>query len=223
MSCPSRADRRQCVRASSNRDNPSVSRTCADSERTEIVLATSTLVEIGRANNSFGVTPATAGRPIGLSRPAPVCPGPAVDPGLESGLWTVGTRNVRADSRVGPLVANPARGYPLRWRAAPGSCKQSGRRRDVVERTWGSEVDLTTLAPSVATDERFRQWWVSYLRWGASPGAAVALARMNSLPTPMGGAPCATRRALRLELGRLDARASNIVARRLDRCSRRDD
>jgi len=68
MSCPSPADRRQCVRASSNHDNPSVSRTCADSERTEIFLAKSTPVEIGRANNSFGVMASTAGRPIDLSR-----------------------------------------------------------------------------------------------------------------------------------------------------------
>src|SRR5207302_6408835 len=55
-------------RSASSQDNPSVSRTCADSERTEIFLAKSTPVEIGRANNSFGVMPATAGRPIDLSR-----------------------------------------------------------------------------------------------------------------------------------------------------------
>src|SRR5207302_4406122 len=33
--------------------------------------------------------------------------------------------------------------------------------------------------PSRATDERFRQWWATYLRMSASPGAALALTRMN--------------------------------------------
>jgi class 3 adenylate cyclase/DNA-binding CsgD family transcriptional regulator len=31
----------------------------------------------------------------------------------------------------------------------------------------------------MATDERFRAWWATYLRMSASPGAAVALTRMN--------------------------------------------
>lgn len=35
------------------------------------------------------------------------------------------------------------------------------------------------IAPSVATDPRHRQWWADYLRQGASPGAGVALYRMN--------------------------------------------
>jgi pimeloyl-ACP methyl ester carboxylesterase/DNA-binding CsgD family transcriptional regulator len=52
---------------------------------------------------------------------------------------------------------------------------------DLVERTWGTEVDLSTLAPSVASDDRFSEWWATYLRRAASPGAAVALGRMNSL------------------------------------------
>jgi hypothetical protein len=30
------------------------------------------------------------------------------------------------------------------------------------------------------TDPAFREWWASYLRMGASPGAAVALTRMNA-------------------------------------------
>jgi len=65
--------------------------------------------------------------------------------------------------------------YP--WAPTPAERQQF---LDLVERTWGTEVDLATLAPSIATDERFRQWWVTYLRRSASPGAAVALARMNS-------------------------------------------
>ena len=31
-----------------------------------------------------------------------------------------------------------------------------------------------------AVDPAFREWWASYLRMGASPGAAVALTRMNA-------------------------------------------
>ena len=49
-----------------------------------------------------------------------------------------------------------------------------------IERDWGGAVDLVTLAPSVAGDERFREWWAGYLRRGASPKAALTLARMNT-------------------------------------------
>ncbi|HEY1340396.1 MAG TPA: alpha/beta fold hydrolase [Bryobacteraceae bacterium] len=45
---------------------------------------------------------------------------------------------------------------------------------------WGGPVGLEERAPSVASDLRFRQWWATYLRMSASPGAAVALTRMNS-------------------------------------------
>src|SRR4029079_7889780 len=34
--------------------------------------------------------------------------------------------------------------------------------------------------PSVANDPKFRDWWATYLRMGASPGAAVALTQMNA-------------------------------------------
>jgi pimeloyl-ACP methyl ester carboxylesterase len=45
---------------------------------------------------------------------------------------------------------------------------------------WGGPVDLATLAPSMAGDRHFEEWFASYLRMGASPGAAVALGRMNT-------------------------------------------
>jgi DNA-binding CsgD family transcriptional regulator/class 3 adenylate cyclase len=51
---------------------------------------------------------------------------------------------------------------------------------DAIEQGWGGVVDLDKLAPSTIGDERFRQWWASYLRQSASPGAALALARMNT-------------------------------------------
>jgi class 3 adenylate cyclase len=45
---------------------------------------------------------------------------------------------------------------------------------------WGGPVGIEDRAPSMAADPAFRDWWSSYLRMGASPGAAVALTRMNA-------------------------------------------
>jgi pimeloyl-ACP methyl ester carboxylesterase len=45
---------------------------------------------------------------------------------------------------------------------------------------WGGPVGLEDRAPSKIGDPAFREWWASYLRMGASPGAAVALTRMNA-------------------------------------------
>jgi pimeloyl-ACP methyl ester carboxylesterase/DNA-binding winged helix-turn-helix (wHTH) protein len=45
---------------------------------------------------------------------------------------------------------------------------------------WGGPVGLAERAPSRADDPAFRSWWASYLRMGASPGAAVALTTMNA-------------------------------------------
>ena len=49
-----------------------------------------------------------------------------------------------------------------------------------IEQEWGGVVDLAILAPSALDDEAFRTWWAAYLRRSASPGAALALARMNT-------------------------------------------
>jgi len=49
-----------------------------------------------------------------------------------------------------------------------------------IEHHWGGPVGIEARAPSVAHDPRFREWWSSYLRMGASPGAALALTRMNA-------------------------------------------
>ncbi len=51
---------------------------------------------------------------------------------------------------------------------------------DVVRRDWGTAVGLEERAPTMAQDEEFRNWWATYLRMGASPGAAVALTKMNA-------------------------------------------
>ncbi len=45
---------------------------------------------------------------------------------------------------------------------------------------WGGPVGLEERAPSVAEDPQFREWWATYLRMGASPGAALALTQMNA-------------------------------------------
>ncbi|MDQ3683970.1 MAG: adenylate/guanylate cyclase domain-containing protein, partial [Acidobacteriota bacterium] len=51
---------------------------------------------------------------------------------------------------------------------------------DEIRQHWGGPVGLEERAPSVAADAGFREWWATYLRMGASPGAAVALTKMNA-------------------------------------------
>ncbi len=51
---------------------------------------------------------------------------------------------------------------------------------DLMQREWGGPVGLDERAPSVADDPHFREWWATYLRMGASPGAALALTKMNA-------------------------------------------
>ena len=49
-----------------------------------------------------------------------------------------------------------------------------------IERDWGGPVGLEVRAPSKLRDARFRENWARYLRMGASPGAVLALTRMNA-------------------------------------------
>lgn len=49
-----------------------------------------------------------------------------------------------------------------------------------IGKNWGGPLGIEDRAPSKSADPEFRQWWASYLRMGASPGAAVALTRMNA-------------------------------------------
>ena len=51
---------------------------------------------------------------------------------------------------------------------------------EMMRRDWGKPVGIEERAPSMANDEEFRHWWAEYLRMGASPGAAVALTKMNA-------------------------------------------
>lgn len=67
------------------------------------------------------------------------------------------------------------RDYP--WGPTP---EQRDRFLQTIIEEWGGPVGLDERAPSVADDPAFREWWAAYLRMGASPGAAVALTRMNA-------------------------------------------
>lgn len=49
-----------------------------------------------------------------------------------------------------------------------------------MERSWGGPVGIDERAPTMAQDPEFRRWWATYLRMGASPGAAKTLTKMNA-------------------------------------------
>jgi serine/threonine protein kinase/DNA-binding winged helix-turn-helix (wHTH) protein/class 3 adenylate cyclase len=66
-------------------------------------------------------------------------------------------------------------GYP--W--GPTEEQQEAFFEDIRQH-WGGPVGLEVRGPSVAHDPAFRDWWAAYLRRGASPGAALALTRMNT-------------------------------------------
>ncbi len=51
---------------------------------------------------------------------------------------------------------------------------------DDIRQHWGGPVGIDARAPSVAREAAFRSWWATYLRMGASPGAALALTKMNA-------------------------------------------
>jgi pimeloyl-ACP methyl ester carboxylesterase len=51
---------------------------------------------------------------------------------------------------------------------------------ETLKREWGGPFGIEERAPSRANDPAFRSWWATYLRMGASPGAAAALTRMNA-------------------------------------------
>src|SRR5579884_2379598 len=48
------------------------------------------------------------------------------------------------------------------------------------ENSWGTGSSLAAFAPGMLDDKGFCEWWARYERNGASPAAAVALARMNA-------------------------------------------
>ncbi|MBI5858526.1 MAG: alpha/beta fold hydrolase [Sphingobacteriales bacterium] len=100
-------------------------------------------------------------------------------------------------SEGGPMCALFAATYPERTSALIIYASYARRIRDPeypwaptyeereklykeVEENWGGPVGIESLAPSAAKDERFKNWWATYLRRSASPGDAVALLKMNT-------------------------------------------
>src|SRR4029453_7128268 len=100
-------------------------------------------------------------------------------------------------SEGGPLCALYATTYPERTRALvmigtyakrrwapdyPWAPTPEQRQHFVEEirKHWGGPVGLLERAPSKAHDTAFVEWWSTYLRMGASPGAALALTEMNA-------------------------------------------
>lgn len=65
--------------------------------------------------------------------------------------------------------------YP--WAPTP---EQRQKFFDAIENEWGGPIGIDDLAPSLASNQGFRDWWATYQRRSASPRAALALARMNT-------------------------------------------
>jgi class 3 adenylate cyclase len=65
--------------------------------------------------------------------------------------------------------------YP--WAPTP---QARAREYELVEREWGNLMDLDKYVPSKVGDTAFAQRLAKYFRMSASPGAAVALLRMNT-------------------------------------------
>ena len=77
-----------------------------------------------------------------------------------------------------------------------------------IHETWGDVEWLADVAPSVADDPAFRTFFSTLLRLGASPGAVVALERMDALIDVRHVLP--TIRVPTLVLHRLDTRCYNV-------------
>ena len=65
--------------------------------------------------------------------------------------------------------------YP--WAPTP---EERERQHEELERTWSGEMDLASLAPSALGDPALMRRLTTFFRRSASPGAAVALNRMNT-------------------------------------------
>ena len=141
-------------------------------------------------------------RGTGLSDPVPTSELPSLEQRMDdvrAVMEAAGSRKavLLGVSEGGPLCALFAATYPEKTEALVMIGSYARRLRDVdypwgptrEERDafcqtlldeWGGPVGIEERAPSLARDPEFRHWWASYLRMGASPGAAVALTRMNS-------------------------------------------
>lgn len=141
-------------------------------------------------------------RGTGLSDPVPVSELPTLDRRIDdvrAVMDAVGSRRavLMGVSEGGPLCALFAARHPeqtaglimigsyaRRLRADDYPWGPTPEERDdfcqTIIREWGGPVGIDERAPSRALDAEFRAWWAAYLRMGASPGAAVALTKMNA-------------------------------------------
>ena len=141
-------------------------------------------------------------RGTGLSDPVPIAQLPTLEQRLDdvrAVMEAAGSERavLLGVSEGGPLCSLFAATYPEKTEALVmiGSYARriaddqypwgpSGEEHDAFCQTivdeWGGPVGIDIRAPSKASDPAFREWWASYLRMGASPGAAVALTRMNA-------------------------------------------
>jgi pimeloyl-ACP methyl ester carboxylesterase/DNA-binding winged helix-turn-helix (wHTH) protein len=141
-------------------------------------------------------------RGTGLSDPVPVSQLPALDERLDdvrAVMDAAGSERavLLGVSEGGPLCTLFAATYPERTEALIMIGSYARRLQDVdypwgrsleshdafcrtLLEEWGGPVGLEERAPSAAHDPAFREWWATYLRMGASPGAVVALTRMNA-------------------------------------------
>jgi pimeloyl-ACP methyl ester carboxylesterase len=141
-------------------------------------------------------------RGTGRSDPVPVSAMPTLEQRLDdvrAVMEAVGSERavLMGVSEGGPLCSLFAATYPARTEALVMFGSYARRLRDVdypwgstpeerdrfchsILEQWGGPVGIEERAPSRAHDPVFRNWWASYLRMGASPGAAVALTRMNA-------------------------------------------
>ena len=155
-----------------------------------------------RRLGSFGRLILFDKRGTGLSDAVAVCDLPTLDERLDdvrAVMDAVGsTRAVLVGvSEGGPLSALFAATYPEKTEALIMIGSYARRMRDAdypwgptreereafletILHDWGGPVGIEERAPSRQHDPAFRDWWSAYLRMGASPGAAVALTRMNA-------------------------------------------
>ena len=141
-------------------------------------------------------------RGTGLSDPVPVSDLPTLEQRMtdvQTVLDAVGSERAAllGVSEGGPMCALFAATYPERTAALVmiGTYAKRIRSEDYpwapteqehaafleeMKKDWGGPVGLAERAPSVAGDAQFREWWAAYLRFGASPGAALALTQMNA-------------------------------------------
>jgi pimeloyl-ACP methyl ester carboxylesterase len=141
-------------------------------------------------------------RGTGLSDPVPVTELPTLEQRLDdvrAVMDAAGSERavLLGVSEGGPLCSLFAATYPHKTEALVMIGSYARRLRDIdypwgqtrdeharfcqaILDGWGGPVGIEERAPSRMGDPTFREWWSHYLRLGGSPGAAVALTRMNA-------------------------------------------